>query len=65
MDANKIIDELGGTSAVAELCGLTTGAISQWRTSKNGIPKGWIKFFKEVHPNLFEESIKRATKKAA
>lgn len=42
MDANQTIDFLGGTSAVAELCELTTGAVSQWRT--NGIPKPWRKF---------------------
>lgn len=35
--ANEVIDALGGTSAVAALCDVTTGAVSQWRTA--GIPK--------------------------
>jgi len=52
--ANHVIDSLGGTSAVAELCGLSTGAISQWRTSKFGIPKPWIKFFRATRPELFD-----------
>jgi len=55
MDTNKIIDSLGGTSAVAELCGITTGAVSQWRTSEHGIPKPWLKFFQATRPDLFEQ----------
>lgn len=57
MDTNKIIDGMGGTSAVADLCNLTTGAVSQWRTSKNGIPKPWLKLFKTMRPDLFEHEI--------
>ncbi|WP_460290990.1 hypothetical protein [Bacillus cereus] len=56
MDANKIIDALGGTSVVAEMCNLTTGAVSQWRTSENGIPKSWVKYFTAIRPDLFEKS---------
>lgn len=55
MDTNHIIDALGGTSVVAELCGITTGAVSQWRTSERGIPKPWIKFFKATRPEVFEQ----------
>jgi hypothetical protein len=58
MEHSKLIDELGGTSRVAEMCDLTTGAISQWRT--NGIPKPWLKFFKAKRPDLFK-SEKKAT----
>lgn len=58
---NEIIDSLGGTVAVSELCGITTGAVSQWRTSKNGIPKPWLLFFKERNPELFApENIEKA-----
>lgn len=63
MDTNKIIDDLGGTSAVAEMCGLTTGAVSQWRTSKSGIPKPWLKFFKATRPEVF--ATENGTDKAA
>jgi hypothetical protein len=57
MDTNKtasqIIDALGGTSAVAEMCDLTTGAVSQWRTSPTGIPNAWLKFFRASRPEIF------------
>jgi len=48
---NTIIDALGGTSEVAEMCKLTTGAVSQWR--RKGIPKPWVRFFQERRPDLF------------
>ena len=63
MDTNKIIDSLGGTSAVAEMCNISTGAVSQWRTSENGIPKPWLMFFRATRPDVFIESSE--TKKAA
>lgn len=50
--ANTVIDRLGGTSAVADLTELTTGAISQWRS--NGIPDPWLRLFKATHPEVFE-----------
>lgn len=50
-DANFLIDAQGGTSEVAKLCNLTTGAISQWR--HNGIPKPWLMFFMQRRPDLF------------
>ena len=62
METDKILDALGGTSAVAEMCDLTTGAVSQWRTSKTGIPKPWLKWFREIRPDIFDI---RGTKKAA
>lgn len=40
--ANKVIDSLGGTCAVADLFDLTSGAVSQWRSS--GIPKAWLRY---------------------
>jgi len=64
MNANKIIDSLGGTSAVAELTGVTTGAVSQWRTSENGVPWHWLKFFAQIRPDVVDpESVK--TKESA
>ena len=53
---NEIIDALGGTVAVSELCGITTGAVSQWRSSKNGIPKPWLMYFKQRNPELFKQT---------
>jgi hypothetical protein len=59
MNANQLIDFLGGTSVVARLCDITTGAVSQWRT--NGIPKGWFRFL----ANEAEKKKRREAKKAA
>ena len=50
-EANRIIDALGGTSAVAKLCEVNSQAVSQWR--RNGIPRPWIKLFRALHPELF------------
>ena len=66
--ADEIIDALGGTSTVAELCDITTGAISQWRvdyatgerlSAEKGIPKPWLKFIKQMRPDLFTELAKQ------
>ena len=53
MDDNKIIDALGGTSFVAQMCDVTKGAVSQWRN--NGIPKPWLKYFEQIRPDLFAD----------
>jgi hypothetical protein len=45
-----IIDGLDGTVAVAGLCEIDPGAVSQWR--KNGIPKGRIKFLRLARPDF-------------
>ncbi|CAM4336759.1 hypothetical protein GCM10027287_30820 [Bordetella muralis] len=56
MDEQKtdgdLIDALGGTSEVARLCDLTTGAVSQWRN--NGIPRAWKKFLRLAKPRIFK-----------
>jgi len=49
---SDLIDALGGTSEVARLCDLTTGAVSQWRT--NGIPRAWKKYLQLAKPSIFE-----------
>ena len=51
MDANKIIDEIGGTNVVAELCEVTPQAVSQWRD--DGIPPARLMFLKVVRPDVF------------
>lgn len=50
MDASKIIDLLGGTRAVSIDCGVTDGAISQWRN--NGIPHPWVKYLVTAYPEM-------------
>ena len=52
MDANTIIDELGGTNAVAALCETTAQAVSQWR--QNGIPKPRLMYLRLAKPKVFK-----------
>lgn len=51
MDANKIIDACGGTGKVAEVCEVTTGAVSQWR--RTGIPRARLMFLRLKFPGAF------------
>lgn len=50
MDANQIIDDLGGTAAVADIFKVTTGAVSQWRTS--GIPEARLMYLRLLRPDV-------------
>lgn len=59
-EANRIIDAMDGTVAVADLFGITSGAVSQWR--EDGIPEARLFSIKLMRPDLFA---KRKTKKAA
>jgi hypothetical protein len=52
MDANKIIDDLGGTNAVAALCDIKPASVSQWRT--DGIPHARLMYLKLLKPEVFE-----------
>jgi hypothetical protein len=52
IDPNKIIDGLGGTTAVAKMLDIKTPSVSGWRTA--GIPKGRLKHFQAIRPDLFE-----------
>ena len=54
-EANRIIDALGGTGAVARLVDLSNGAVSQWR--ENGIPKPWMMYFRRARPRLFRRNV--------
>lgn len=51
MDSNKIIDLLGGTNAVADMCKVTKGAVSQWRN--DGIPDARLMYLKLARPEIF------------
>ncbi|HDR9029918.1 TPA: hypothetical protein QDB14_004140 [Burkholderia vietnamiensis] len=46
-----MIDELGGTSAVANLFEIDPGAVSQWR--RNGIPKPRMQYLRLARPDVF------------
>lgn len=49
---NAVIDGIGGTSEVARLCEVTTGAVSQWR--HGGIPKARLMYLRLARPEVFE-----------
>ena len=53
MDANTIINRLGGTQAAADLCRISKGAVSQWR--RDGIPEARLMFLKLARPDVFDE----------
>jgi len=57
-DPNKIIDALGGTNAVARLCEIAPGSVSDWR--KTGIPKARLMFLKLARPDVFKNHTKKA-----
>ena len=52
-EANRIIDAMGGTSKVSELFGISTGAVSQWRT--DGIPDSRLFSIKLLRKDLFKK----------
>lgn len=54
MDASKIIDLLGGTTAVAKLCQVKQPSVSEWR--RNGIPRARRQFLEVVRPDVFDTS---------
>lgn len=63
-DADRIIDELGGTVAVAELCNISSGAVSQWRDA--GIPEPRMQFFRVLRKDLAKKwPMQPSEKKAA
>lgn len=49
-----IVEQFGGTSAMAALCEVEPSAVSQWK-SKGHIPKAHIKFLRIKRPDLFPE----------
>lgn len=51
MDANQIIDTLGGTFAVARLCNVRPPSVSEWR--RTGIPDARLQFLKLARPDVF------------
>ncbi|AZY48835.1 Cro/CI family transcriptional regulator [Bordetella avium] len=50
---SDIIDALGGTAAVARLCGVKQPSVSDWR--KDGIPRARRMFLQAVRPDAFTD----------
>lgn len=51
MDANFVIDTLGGTAATARLFEIEPASVSEWR--KKGIPKARLHALRFMRPDLF------------
>lgn len=51
MTDSEIIDALGGTNRVAELCEIQPPSVSEWR--KNGIPRARRQYLSVLRPDLF------------
>lgn len=51
MDANELIDQLGGTNKVARLFEISGASVSGWR--RDGIPKARLQTLRLMHPELF------------
>lgn len=58
MDVERIVNEFGGTGAMAALCEVDPSAVSQWK-SKNHIPHAHIKFLRMKRPDLFKSETPR------
>lgn len=52
MDANQIIDALGGTSVVARLFNIEPPSVSEWR-AKNHIPQARLMYLRLLRPDVF------------
>ncbi len=48
--SSEVIDALGGTNAVAKLCGIRPASVSLWRT--DGMPRAWTLFLRERFKTL-------------
>jgi len=57
---SSVIDSLGGNSKVAELCNISSQAVSKWR--REGIPQARRQFLELAFPEAFA---KREEQKAA
>ncbi|PYD05917.1 hypothetical protein DND90_21490 [Pseudomonas syringae pv. maculicola] len=67
MNASVIIEALGGTFRVAELCEVRPPSVSDWK--KHGIPRARMMFLRVARPEVFkaldEETEKRSDQSSA
>lgn len=53
MNHSELINQMGGTIRVANLCSVSSQAVSKWR--KTGIPKARMMYLGLVFPDLFNK----------
>lgn len=63
MNASEIIDELGGTAAVAKLCDVKLPSVSEWR--RTGIPRAREQYLRLLRPDAFPQQEQPADKQPA
>ena len=63
MDDSQIIDSLGGTCAVADICKIKPPSVSEWR--KNGIPDARRQYLELLRPDIFGAQPREPKAKAA
>lgn len=63
MNPNEIIDALGGTFRVAELCEVRPPSVSDWR--KYGIPRARMMFLRIARPEVFKKLDAQGAKRSA
>lgn len=63
MNPNEIIDALGGTFRVAELCEVRPPSVSDWR--KYGIPRARMMFLRIAKPEVFKALEAQTSNKTA
>lgn len=56
MNANQVIDAMGGRREVMRITGLSKGRISQW-VRENHIPTSWLVAFRAIKPEAFPGEI--------
>ncbi|MGF7131948.1 hypothetical protein P3T40_003431 [Paraburkholderia sp. EB58] len=56
MNANQVIDVMGGRREVMRITGLSKGRISQWITG-NHIPGSWLVAFRALKPEAFPHGV--------
>ena len=64
MNTSELVDAIGGTGKVAELCELTPGAVSQWKTA-DSVPKAHRKFLRLMFPVLLDRYESSRSEEAA
>ncbi|WP_085987418.1 hypothetical protein [Pseudomonas alabamensis] len=63
MNPSAIIDALGGTFRVAELCEVRPPSVSDWK--KHGIPRARMMFLRVARPEVFKALEEEALKDPA
>lgn len=58
MNPSEIIEALGGTFRVAELCEVRPPSVSDWK--KHGIPRARLMFLRVARPEVFKALEDRA-----